>query len=344
MLINVLTLLALTHFSRAAEICCGATGCFNDSPPFASLPLPSCPVDCRIRYIMFTRANRDSGVDFTESSVPSVYRPNLRTVFTAHGWNSNSASSWQMGVKNAFLDREDINVVVIDWGPCAQILNYPKAASNTRAVGAQTALVIRNLLTVSGNSRERMWCVGHSLGAHLCGHTGMHLPAGSKLGRCTGLDPAGPSFDGNADKTVGINPTSGDFVDIIHTDIVFGTLRDVGHIDFYPSGGQNQPGCFRSKVFTDENYDNLEIDDNEDLYNICDHGRAPEFMLASIQNDCFRAIQRCTNFNQLPGSCTACGGCGAFPCAYMGYAADSSCNRSGMYYLTVTATSPFCTN
>jgi len=341
-LVNVFTLLALVHFSGAAEICCGATGCFNDGPPFNGFLLPSCPADCRIRYIMYTRANRNSGVTFDENSVPSVFNPARRTIFTAHGWNSNGDSSWQNAMKDTLLDREDMQVVVIDWGVCAQLLNYIKAASNTRTVGAQTSLVISNLLRVAGSAPHLMWCMGHSLGAHVCGHCGMKMPSATPLGRCTGLDPAGPYFDDVADKTVGINQRSGAFVDIIHTDLSLGTIRDLGHIDFYPSGGKNQPGCLRSELLNDDGYDRLDTDN--ELYNGCDHSRAHEFMSESVKNDCFQAKQRCTDYNNLPGSCTACGGCGAFPCAFMGYAADSSCNRSGMYYLTVTASPPFCTN
>lgn len=34
------------------------------------------------------------------------------------------------------------------------------------------------------------------------------------------------------------------FVDVIHTDIqVYGYTHPCGHIDFYPNGGTNQPGC-----------------------------------------------------------------------------------------------------
>ena len=59
----------------------------------------------------------------------------------------------------------------------------------------------------------------------------------------SGMDPAGPWFEGSSDKTVGINTRSGRFVDIIHTDSVYGTTRDLGHIDFYPNGGKDQTGC-----------------------------------------------------------------------------------------------------
>ena len=58
-----------------------------------------------------------------------------------------------------------------------------------------------------------------------------------------GLDPAGPSFQSRQDKTVGLKPTFARFVDVIHTDNALGSLRDLGHIDFYPNGDRDQPGC-----------------------------------------------------------------------------------------------------
>jgi len=318
-----LVLLAVAHVSQAAEICCGATGCFNNNAPFNNLPLPTCPPGCSLRYLMYTRSNRNTGQVVSDTSVPSVYSGARRTVVCTHGWNSDGNTSWLTAMKNAFLDREDINVIVLDWGGCAQLANYNQAASNTRTVGAQTALVFQNLLRQSGSAASRMWCTGHSLGSHVCGHAGMKMPTGSKLGRVTGMDPAGPNFEGSSDKTIGLNPSSANFVDILHTDTEYGTLRDLGHIDFYPTGGRNQPGCATS---------------------ICSHGRAHDFMIESIKQDCFRATQRCTNYNNLPGSCsTSCtSSCGSFPCAYMGYAADSSCNRSGIYYLTVRASGTYC--
>ncbi len=34
-----------------------------------------------------------------------------------------------------------------------------------------------------------------------------------------------------------------DFVDAIHTSILLGYVPPIGHADFYPNGGQFQPGC-----------------------------------------------------------------------------------------------------
>lgn len=64
----------------------------------------------------------------------------------------------------------------------------------------------------------------------------------------SGLDPAGPLFEDH-DWTVGINPSSADLVDIIHTNgesltqLDLGTMRVLGHVDFYPNGGGRQPSC-----------------------------------------------------------------------------------------------------
>ena len=107
--------------------------------------------------------------------------------------------------------------------------------------------------------------VGHSLGAHLMGKAGRtftnQLPSHPLIGRVTGMDPAGPRFfDGPILSAIPelaeniLTPESAQFVDVIHTDGALkpgavwlpprlGALVQLGHIDFYPSGGSIQPGC-----------------------------------------------------------------------------------------------------
>lgn len=73
------------------------------------------------------------------------------------------------------------------------------------------------------------------------------------VGRITGLDPAEPHF-AKASAPVRLTPQAGKFVDVIHTDASafirggLGIIEKVGHIDFYPNGGTDQPGCNQGVV------------------------------------------------------------------------------------------------
>ena len=72
--------------------------------------------------------------------------------------------------------------MIVDWQGGADIVNYLQAASNTRTTGAYTAQVVNNLVSNGGAATSRVWCVGHSLGSHVCGHLGMT----TFIGRITG--------------------------------------------------------------------------------------------------------------------------------------------------------------
>ena len=75
-----------------------------------------------------------------------------------------------------------------------------------------------------------------------------------------GLDPAGPLFE-NRDATCGLNPSSADLVDVLHTNgepgisliLNVGTMKPLGHIDFYPNGGGDQPQCILDPYKAGEN-------------------------------------------------------------------------------------------
>lgn len=61
------------------------------------------------------------------------------------------------------------------------------------------------------------------------------------------LDAAAPLFE---DTDVFLSRRDAQFVDAIHTSAggkvikgEFGVLKPFGHVDFYPNGGQKQPGC-----------------------------------------------------------------------------------------------------
>lgn len=71
------------------------------------------------------------------------------------------------------------------------------------------------------------------------------------LGRITGLDPAEPHF-AKAQPPVRLDRTAAHYVDIVHTDASqfitggLGIKETIGHVDYFPNGGTDQPGCGKS--------------------------------------------------------------------------------------------------
>jgi len=76
----------------------------------------------------------------------------------------------------------DYNAIVVGWEGSSQQIWYPQSASDTRTVGTEIGLVAANVIANANSARERLYCVGHSLGSHVCGHAGMK----TKFGRITG--------------------------------------------------------------------------------------------------------------------------------------------------------------
>lgn len=70
----------------------------------------------------------------------------------------------------------------------------------------------------------------------------------NEMARISGLDPAGPLFQGKHE-AVRLDQNDAKFVDVIHTNtevalgVGFGSSESSGHLDFYVNGGQEQPGC-----------------------------------------------------------------------------------------------------
>lgn len=81
-----------------------------------------------------------------------------------------------------FWTQGDYNAIIVGWGRGADNLLYPQSASNTRTVGAEIGLVAANIIARGISDKYQLYCVGHSLGAHVCGHAGMK----TKFGRVSG--------------------------------------------------------------------------------------------------------------------------------------------------------------
>ncbi|KAG9266655.1 lipoprotein lipase [Astyanax mexicanus] len=170
-----------------------------------------------------------------------------KTFLVIHGWTvSGLFESWVAKMVAALYGREkDANVIVVDWLNTAQD-HYIVAAQNTQKVGQEVGRFIDWMEDKANIPLEKLHLIGYSLGAHVAGFAGSH--ATNKVGRITGLDPAGPDFEGvHAHER--LSPDDAHFVDVLHTfsrgslGLSIGIEQPIGHVDIYPNGGSFQPGC-----------------------------------------------------------------------------------------------------
>ncbi|XP_068107478.1 endothelial lipase [Hyperolius riggenbachi] len=267
------------------------------------------------------------------------YNSSAKTFIVIHGWTmSGLFEKWLHKLVHALHEREPFsNVIVVDWMSLAHQL-YPDAVNNTKLVGKETATFMDWLQEKANTSLRNVHMIGYSLGAHVAGFAGNHV--NGTVGRITGLDPAGPLFEGvEAHKR--LSPDDADFVDVLHTytrealGVSIGIQMPIGHIDIYPNGGDFQPGCGLADVLGAIAYGSI----GEAVK--CEHERSVHLFVDSLINKDKESFAfQCTDPNRFKkGICLSCR---KNRCNAIGYNAKRNTNkRNSKMYLKTRAHMPY---
>ena len=332
--------------------CCG-DDCFNRGYPFNEQPLPHCINRAKLTYTLFR--DDKTALLYHDKDVPQLLIPEYDTVLVTHGYLSAGSVAWIKELRKALHKaKPHLNIIVLDWQYYAKDAAYSQAAANTRSVGAFTARLINQMAAKESLAFSRFWCIGHSLGSHLCGFIGSKTS--KKISRITALDPAGPCFECKSSVEVGLNKKSADVVEVIHTDTAggkiinrFGTKRPIGDIDFYVNGIGKQPGCLtrrKRKVeieldvnFTDDDVFTHRVQSRNSTENItCSHSRAYEILTeAIVYPDTCTAPYKCDDISNMPDACHR--NCAKDVCAAIGLTLSPS---HGIFFLQTKDESPYC--
>ncbi|KFM61335.1 Pancreatic lipase-related protein 1, partial [Stegodyphus mimosarum] len=310
-------------------------------------------------FKLFSRVHPDKprplAPDDRELLYKSDFDPNLPTKIIIHGFVDNlQISEWMQKMKNAFLSEGEYNVIITDWS-CGNEFPYTQAVHRSKTVAEKMKELIIFLRDSTGADPANFHLIGHSLGSHIAGLVGHGIP---HLGRISALDPAGPRFY-DAPLAERLDPTDAQFVDVIHTDGGRGLLEglgmrsQVGHVDFYPNGGRNQPGCHNSPLTI---LPRIGLHRAARYYITCDHFRSTDYYIDSIRSSresksrdesaCQSIGVTCRNWETFAqGRCADC----SHPddCLPMGYHSDIFVQRNPHlskkeYFVKTADESPFC--
>ncbi|KAM0728159.1 Lipase member H-B [Formica fusca] len=217
-------------------------------------------------FLLYTRNNPQIGQELIINDKNSVdnsfWNPDNPTCIVTHGWRGDAKpGSACTLIRDAYLSIGDYNIILVDWSKAAGNLWYWKVVKSVPLVAGHVTRLINFLEESADLDTSKTRLIGHSLGGHIVGLAARN--ANNDIAEVMALDPAKPSFES---KGAGerVDKTDANVVQVIHTSSL-GIAEPIGDSDFYPNGGNKQPGC--SKIVP-----------------ACAHSRSYEYYAESIVN------------------------------------------------------------
>ncbi|KAM4614958.1 inactive pancreatic lipase-related protein 1-like [Polymixia lowei] len=329
------------------EVCFDNLGCFDDQSPWggtAQRPLSRLPWDPEMigtRFLLFTPKNRYHQEIKPDEAIlkASNYSGLRKTRFIIPGYLEKRDQDWPQDMCKVMISQDNVNCIAVEWKKGVRT-QYAQAANNARVVGAQVAHMTNFIMGYYKQKADKFHIIGHSMGAHVAGHVGHAI---SGLSRITGLDPVEPYFQ-DCDIIVRLDTTDAAFVDVIHTDALpfnsklgLGMSNAIGHIDFYPNGGELMPGCSKNKG---RPTDLDAIWEGTTAFEACNHIRSYQYYSESIVTPSGFVAYPCSDAESFAnGKCFPCANNGT--CPLMGHHATAVADSKVNFFLNTGGSKPF---
>lgn len=228
-----------------------------------------------VTFVLYTRNNPTEGeyfsaTDFTSLVTSNFFDPIRKNLFTIHGYQGDLSSSVNQATAASILPKEDVNIFAVDWsGPAGEF--YTEAVTFVPTIGRIVGDFINFIVEHYEVSPNKFGIVGHSLGAQVSGVAGASV--NGLIEFIVGMDPAGPLF--SLEQTDNrLDPTDAAYVQVIHTNVgLLGFQWSMGHSDYFPNGGESQPGC------------------GVDITGYCSHARSHQYYAESLATGRFVALK-----------------------------------------------------
>ncbi|XP_014247470.1 lipase member H [Cimex lectularius] len=250
--------------------------------PYTALILPKghCKLCCPMEEddVTFHIYGRDRHhfyyQQYNEKDQKEILHNGKTNVIYIHGFSEQASGPGGQEMKDAFMTRTTVNIILVDWRKLAALPWYDHAIKNTLYVAKAVAKFIDDHVH-SGVPLHKFHVIGFSLGAEIAGLVGNLVKSG-KLSRITGLDPAKPLYSHKSPDQQ-LSPDDAHFVDVVHTDGgILGFLMPMGHADFYPNGGTPaQPGCAVEDFARTKNLEE---------FIACSHSRAWKYYAETVRH------------------------------------------------------------